>query len=382
MKRSVLVGAVALGLMAGGARIASAYPQWQFVGGSRCVQCHFNPAGGGLITGYGRDAVGDELSTWSGDGAFLHGGVELPNWLALSADLRGASLYHDAANPDGPTQAAFPMQADAHFRAGTSLIAFSGTVGIRGRVRADTEPSLGTGNSRPTAFSRFVSREHYLMWRPPKFAGYIRLGRFFAPYGLRLAEHTAYIRRDLGYNLLDETYNFSVGAVRPEWEVHVTGFVPFAPQGFGGRELGGAGLYERRFLGFTALGLSARYGSTEDSKRWAAGLYGKVYVERLRTMLMLEGDVVKAGPSAGPTTDQFVGYGGVTIFPFKGLWLGAYVERTQTDIKVRGTTTDALNGQINWFPYPHFELVLLARRQQPNGQEPARTMMLQLHYFM
>src|SRR4051812_19187490 len=89
---------------------AEAYPQWQFSSGtSRCNQCHFNPAGGGLINTFGRDAAGEELSTWKGNGGFLHGAVDLPNWLALGADLRGAFLRHDAGNPDGPTNAIFPM---------------------------------------------------------------------------------------------------------------------------------------------------------------------------------------------------------------------------------------------------------------------------------
>ena len=55
-------------------RSAQAYPQWQLSSGAvRCNQCHYAPAGGGLINSYGRDAVGDQLSTFGGDGAFLHG---------------------------------------------------------------------------------------------------------------------------------------------------------------------------------------------------------------------------------------------------------------------------------------------------------------------
>src|SRR5688572_5879934 len=77
-------------------QLARAYPQWQFSSGTaRCGQCHFNPSGGGAITTYARDAVGEELSTWEGDGSFLHGAVELPSWLALQVDLRGALMRHE-----------------------------------------------------------------------------------------------------------------------------------------------------------------------------------------------------------------------------------------------------------------------------------------------
>src|SRR3954469_3226907 len=96
--------------------VAQAYPQWQFTSGtSRCNQCHFAPAGGSLITNYARDAVGEDLSSFQGNGGFLFG-VDLPAWLALGIDLRGAVLRHDAGDPQGPMTAVFPMQADAYAR--------------------------------------------------------------------------------------------------------------------------------------------------------------------------------------------------------------------------------------------------------------------------
>ena len=75
---SLLVAAAALFWL--GERPAQAYPQWQLsTGAVRCNQCHYAPAGGGLINSYGRDAVGDELSSFGGNGAFLHGAVSLPS---------------------------------------------------------------------------------------------------------------------------------------------------------------------------------------------------------------------------------------------------------------------------------------------------------------
>src|ERR1700690_4595221 len=67
---------------------ASAYPQFQFSSGTnRCSQCHYSPAGGRLITSWGRDESGDTISL-GGDGAFLHGLVPLPSWLALRRGVR------------------------------------------------------------------------------------------------------------------------------------------------------------------------------------------------------------------------------------------------------------------------------------------------------
>ena len=94
-------------------RSAAAYPQWQLVPGAvRCNECHYAPGGGGLINSYGRDAIGEQLSTFEGDGEFLHGKVTPPRWLALGGDLRGAFVANGVQDPNGATVAAFPMQAD------------------------------------------------------------------------------------------------------------------------------------------------------------------------------------------------------------------------------------------------------------------------------
>ena len=359
---------------------ARAYPQWQFSSGTtRCSQCHFSPAGGGLITGYGRDAVGDDLSTWQGNGDFAHG-VSLPKWIALGADLRGAFLAQDAGNPEGRTTALFPMQADLQART-SFLDAFSiyATLGYRGQARTSDTP-LGSNNFKAAATSRVVSREHYVMWRPNAQGAYVRAGRFFAPYGLRLAEHTTYVRRDLGSNLLGETYGISGGALADDWELHVTAFVPDPMQTFGGREKGGAALYEHRWASMMALGLSARAGMADDYKRYSAGGFGKIYVAPARILMMAEADLVDWHPGPAASVKQLVGYAGLTAFPVKGLWLGASAEISQGDIAVKGTATSALDGQINWFPYPHCEVVILGRLQSPSGQTSTKTLMAQLHY--
>ena len=139
---------------------AWAYPQWQFSSGtSRCSQCHYAPAGGGLINGYGRDAAGEDLSTWEGDGSFLHGAVELPKSIALGFDGRFSVLAQNIGEARGATFAYFPMQADAYVRLALGdAFSFAGTVGYRGQARSVDEPT-GTGAAVPIA-SRFISREH------------------------------------------------------------------------------------------------------------------------------------------------------------------------------------------------------------------------------
>ena len=76
-------------------------------GTTRCSQCHYDPAGGGLITSWGRDESGDTISL-GGDGAFLHGLWEPPSWLALGADVRLAGADQRFGRSELPEFSFFP----------------------------------------------------------------------------------------------------------------------------------------------------------------------------------------------------------------------------------------------------------------------------------
>jgi hypothetical protein len=381
-----------LGLLAGtlwtlfvGAGSARAYPQWQLSSGAaRCNQCHFAPAGGGLINSYGRDAVGDQLSTFGGNGAFAHGAVTLPTWLALGADLRGAFVANDVQGPGGSEVAVFPMQADLSARialpAGFSVAAIGG---LRGQVR-DPDVLVPLQNYQPVSTSELVSREHYLMWEPEATGPYLRVGRFFAPYGLRMAEHILYINRDLGFDELEETYNLSGGMIYPNAELHLTLFAPDFVRHIGSDEKGVAAYMETRFHDDTvALAGQMRLAVAPGVTKLMTGAVGKVYLEHLRTLLLGEVDLVnRVFTNVGDTVRaQIVGAAGFAVLPISGVMVTLLGERNQIDVGFPDAWT-AGTLLINWFPYAHFELQLMERLQFPTGGSPAETVFFQAHYFL
>ena len=376
---------VSAGLIAATEGSARAYPQWQLTSGSvRCNECHYNPGGGGLINSYGRDAVGDQLSTFDGDGNLLHGKVTPPRWLALGADLRGAFVANGVQDPNGATVAAFPMQADVGARVAIPRgISFMATVGLRGITR-DPDVDVTGQELQPGSASRFISREHYAMWQPEAQGRYVRMGRFFAPYGLRFAEHVLYIRRDLGFDQLEETYNLSAGYTYQKWELHVTAFAPDFVRRIGSDEKGFAGMYERRLLDDRlALAGQARIADGPGATRFMWGGVGKLNVERLRTLFLAEVDVVHIrfdDPVVGWTM-QVVGAAGVAVLPARGVVATLLAERNQIDVNVRGAAWTAATALVNWFPYPHFELQVMGRLQFPAGLPAAKTLFAQAHYF-
>ncbi len=365
---------------------ARAYPQWQFTSGAaRCNQCHYAPAGGGLVTSYGRDADAEELSTFPGNGALLHGAVSPPSWLALGGDFRGAALAHDAQDPSGTTTAAFPMQADLSARfassAGVSLYV---TAGFRGQTRA-TGTIVPMQTFAPVSGSRLISREHYLMWQPEVLGPYVRAGRFFAPFGLRLAEHITYIRRDLGFDQLEESYNLSGGFVLPHSELHVTAFAPDFVRHIGGVEKGAVAYYELRvFDDSAAIAVQSRLAFAPDVTRLVFGAVGKFFIERAKTVILGEIDAVQLGfvSAAVGAREQMVGAVGFSCLPARGLMLTILAERNQVDLQVRDAAWTAGTALVNWFPYPHFEVQVMGRLQFPAGEDTTRTLLAQLHYFL
>lgn len=363
--------------------LAGAYPQWQFsTGTTRCNQCHYSPAGGGLLTSYGRDANGEDLSTWKGDGSFMHGAVDLPTFLKLGLDARFAAVNNDNGGPDQPKTAFFPMQFDAHVRLEAGAFAFQAIGGVRGQLRRGDAP-IPASNVDPENGSRLLSREHWAIWQPAAQGLYVRAGRYFAPFGLRLAEHVVYVRRDLGFNLFEETYNLSVGFLNNDWEGHLTAFAPDFLQG-GNQSAGAAAYAEKRLLDERAgVGVQAKYSVSGDVKRAVGGVVGKAFVEPARTLFMMEANYVQQMPEQSEGVGQFVGLlGGSWLPPIPGGLASLWVERIQTDVRTSGTAITAGSAVISWFPYPHWELQLVERLQQADGGNRVNTFLAQIHYFL
>jgi len=143
MMRRALVTFVVIALFWIASRSAEAYPQFQFSSGNeRCFDCHFAPAGGGLINEWGRYQAGNTLSTFGGNGGFLHGLWTPPNWFAIGGDFRSAFIRSDVGDPISPQYAFFPMMGEIYLRAeipDTGLSAYV-AAGYRGNARAGALP--------------------------------------------------------------------------------------------------------------------------------------------------------------------------------------------------------------------------------------------------
>jgi hypothetical protein len=373
--RVAIASLVAAAVVAIAANRADAYPQFQLsTGNDRCQACHFGPAGGGLLNDFGRSEAGDTISR-GGDGGFLHGAWTPPGWLALGLDLRAAGAVKQ--RDEQRELLAFPMQADVYARIGGDRFSLNLTVGLRGGAR-DPQPPL---------IERLASREHYVMYQRES-GLYVRAGRFFPVFGVRTADHTAYVRRNLGFGILEEPYALGAGTFHGAWEAHVTGFVPnpIPFLGAGVRARGAAAYVERRLLDdHAAIAGQVRVAVSSDDARYTIGAVGKRWFPDARLLLLAELDlqVQTLAHDAGPRRLQLASYLSATQTITRGVQVGVGLHRWHPDLSLR-SARDAFEVNVQYFPRAHLELHLLTRLDAQGGDLDASGLLalLQLHYYL
>jgi hypothetical protein len=372
--RLIAAAALCIGLLAIGADDAEAYPQFQFsTYNERCNLCHFSPVGGGLINEYGRDEAGDTISR-GGSGKFLHGLWDPPESFQIGGDYRGAGMIRETT---GDIELlGFPMQADLYTRAAVSNVSFNLIVGMRGSARGETDLA-----------ERFISREHFLMYQDKLDSPYVRVGRFFAPWGLRNPDHTTYVRRFTGFHALEETYNISGGLFKDDWEAHFTAFMAPPIFGVGPKHNGGVAYYEKRIKDDTAMvGGQARVGIGPDDSTYMVGGVTKWYFEDQKLMLQGELDLglQTIDADGGHSRGQLAAYLGATYFFKDGIMFGTALEKWVPDLAVADTTREAFQINMQYFPRAHWEIMLMSKLEFQGLFEldPSQTHMFMLHYYL
>jgi hypothetical protein len=271
------------------------------------------------------------------------------------------------------------MQADLYAQATGGPITLAITAGLRGAAR---ERSPG-----PAVAQWVASREHFLQYQKADDSPYVRLGRFYPVFGIRTQDHTAYVRRHLGYYLLEEPYALGGGLARGTWEAHASVFlgnpVPFT--GAGPQAKGATAYFEKRLAADTrALAGQARFAMTDDDRRHTVGAVGKQWLAGSKLMLMGELDLQLQSFTVGGSRLQMVGYASVTRMMLPGWVIGGAIQRWAPDLTLRGSTRNALEVNAQAFPWAHVELHLLLRAEATGGDttEPNVLGLLQLHYYL
>lgn len=162
---------------------AQAEPYIAVSQGLKCAACHTNPSGGGKRNEYGnlfaqttlaadyknftpRMESGESPARWNGT---------VNQYLGLGADFRGELLAMDIPGQDDRSEFVYEE----------SLL-YVELIPIPGVASLYIDQKLGPGDS--------VTREAYGLVRPRDGRYYIKAGRFFLPFGLRLEDDEALTR--------------------------------------------------------------------------------------------------------------------------------------------------------------------------------------------
>ena len=152
-----------------------ALPRFAVANGASCIACHVNPTGSGMRNSHGNDVVALEelpLERWLNKGDENWDGYITEN-MQIGGDLRLQGIQYN--NTDGRKTAFFPMQADLYtnLKLNKNAVIFT-KIGVKG------------GGTIGMEYWALISNLPRKAW--------LRVGRTLPNYGLRVDDHTSFIR--------------------------------------------------------------------------------------------------------------------------------------------------------------------------------------------
>ena len=156
--------------------LSFALPRFAIQNGASCIACHVNPTGSGLRNDYGTNVVALEelpLERWLDKGNEDWDGY-ISDHLQIGGDFRLQGVQYNETDSTRKS-AFFPMQADiySYLKLNNNAGLFT-KIGVRGRSSLSTE------------YWALLSNLPQNAW--------LRIGRTLPNYGLRVDDHTSFIR--------------------------------------------------------------------------------------------------------------------------------------------------------------------------------------------
>ncbi|MCW5836856.1 MAG: hypothetical protein KIS78_30960 [Labilithrix sp.] len=348
-------------------RSAHAYPWMIRHEYAACTMCHADPSGAGIVTPYGRAQSEVLLRTLWGEpdedadpaklGGFAFGAVPLPEWLDLQADVRSLLLRVSPPDPAPSTNRMILMQADAATALRLGAFRASGTLGYAHEGALGASVTRGTGD-------RLVSRQH---WAGFVFgdddAFLVRAGRMNLPFGLRILEHTTFVRSATRSDInAAQQHGVALAYNKESWRgeaMAILGNFQLRPDAL--RDRGVSAYVERAFTPGLALGATSLITHAEldltartSAFRQAHGLFGR-YTPVKPVVVMLEADVLVRSPKRQAIDVGTTGLAQVDVEPVQGVHLAATGELLTERY---GEDALSLGGWLSafWFFLPHVDL--------------------------
>jgi len=171
----------------------SALPRFAVRSNAKCQSCHVNPTGSGMRNLYGSTTYGREMlpiKSWQEEFALDEFSTQLTDFMSYGLDFR--FLYFYQKKDTAERSSFFPMQMDVYFNLKVSK-----------KINVYVNP----------AFGPYPRYEVFGVANILPLDGYIKAGRFTPSYGLRIDDHTVYVREKTPFrNNQGQSAGIEIGA--------------------------------------------------------------------------------------------------------------------------------------------------------------------------
>lgn len=308
--------------------------------GLACGSCHVNRTGGGERTAYGAQYGAATLpSRTFADGAKLFDGA-IGERVRIGADLRGG--YLGRLREDGPYLGEIRM-SEANLYFGVDL--------LPERLIAYIDERVAPGGA--------TCREAFALYGARRAGFYVKAGKFFLPYGLRLQDDDAATRRGTGFTFESSDLGLEAGGSGEHWTaaLSVSNGTAGAAEQDNDKQVVGTGAWIHRD-GRVGVSVSAN-DLPGAAHRTLAGVFGGYKVAPL--VVVAEIDRIVDTDVQGGDTRGAAGHVEVDVAATRGVtaraWGGAY-DLDRSD----GVSRFAQWGAgVDWTVIPGLQLRLLYR---------------------
>lgn len=353
-----------------------------------CITCHADPSGAGLLTAYGRAQSDLLLRTHYTSGTPeepaksagpFFGLISPPDSLLLGGQFRELDMYLKPAGQNW-NHSLVLMQADLAAQVSFGGLRVNGSLGY-----------VQSSASRASVVGNLVSREHWIGYGFNDDAYLVRAGRINIPYGLRIIEHTMFVRAATRTDINDTqqdgvTFAYSGELFRGEF-MAILGNYQISPDTY--RERGYSGYIEMAPAERVAVGLSSllTHAATDiylqvADTRQAHGVFARLSPWPA-LVLLTEADLVAHSPKGVANQVGYASLLQADVEPVQGVHVIGAAESYKQQAGF--STSWALWAGAGWFFAPHADARLdFLRRSDVAGNDRfnSTAILMQMHVFL